>query len=369
MHNIIFIDDELEILNSYRDIFKSQDPDVLKKLEAITGQAIENENSDINAITSSSGQDGISLVKKYKNDQDPIKVAFIDMRMPNGINGLETAKEIHQVDSRVEIVFVTAYSDVNLKEINTTLKRTNKVLFLKKPFQEEVIQQTARNLISKYEATVAKDNFISSMSHEIKTPISAILGFSSILKDMVNDKDEKEMANLIYDSSNILNNLIENLMQISLLDRVDTNNIEMVDVGVVVNKVLNIVRPKIKEKNLKLAVEIDSLELKTDENKLIQVLLNLIDNAIKFTNAGHIEVIIGKDCYNNFLEIKDTGIGMSPDEIENIFNKFHRIEDTHHNKEGLGLGLYICKKVLNQLNHKIEVESEEGVGSSFKIIF
>lgn len=369
LHNIIFIDDELEILNSYSDIFKSQDPEVLKKLESITGQKIENENSDINAITSNSGQDGISLVKKYKKDQNPIKIAFIDMRMPNGLNGLETAKEIHQVDPRIEIVFVTAYSDVNLKEINNTLKRTNKVLFLKKPFQEDVITQTARNLISKYDATVVKDNFISSISHEIKTPISAILGFSSILKDLAENEEEKEMANVIYDSSQILHNLIENMMQISILDRVDTNDIEMIELSSLTNKIIKIIDHKIKEKDLNLTLEIEPLEIKTDANKLTQVILNLLDNAVKFTEKGDITITISKDCYNHYIEIKDTGIGISEDNLVNIFNKFHRIENSHHNKEGLGLGLFICKKILNQLNHKIEVSSKENQGSSFRIIF
>jgi len=366
--NIIFIDDELEILNSYNEMFKSIDVKTRDEIEKLTGQKIDIEFDDVKVFTSNSGKEGVDIVRRQKEKRDPIRIAFVDMRMPNGINGLETAVKLHEIDSNIEIVFVTAYSDINLKEINNTIRRDGKILYLKKPFSEDEIKQIVKNLCAKCEATGIKDNFISHVTHELRTPLSSMIGMLSLLKDEDDlSEDQKELVDYSLKSSNLLNGLINNLIEISNIERTDNNNIEMVNLGDLLDHMEKIFIEQINDKNLYLEVKDTDYIFKTDRNKISQVIINIISNAIKFTDEGGIVLSKGSDCYGNYLEIKDTGVGMSKDNLDNIFKKFFRIENVHHETEGLGLGLFICKKILTSLNHQIEVDSKVGEGSTFRI--
>lgn len=374
----MFVDDELEILNSYKNIFENESEtlDLEKMANSIFDMQIPEssvEPVEYNILTASQGLEAVEVFKKDSLKDDPVKVVFMDMRMPPGINGLDTVKKIKQLDPRVEFVFVTAYSDASIDEIHSQLQDANRVLYLKKPFDHQEITQLVKNLCSKYDNERIKESFISNVSHELKTPLSSIIGFSDFL--LLNDGLNEEVRSYI--------DIIKNsgkLMQVLISDLIDTSYIQQGRLNVVSEKVcLNDLVSRVyvslehefeaKGLEYKLESNIDpNLEINTDPYRLQQCLIKLLENALKFTDEGGIFIQVDDLGEQVQIQIRDTGIGIPSDKLKVIFDRFHREEDKHHNKPGLGLGLFIFSKVLSELKGEVLVDSSIGEGSTFKVI-
>jgi signal transduction histidine kinase/CheY-like chemotaxis protein len=216
-----------------------------------------------------------------------------------------------------------------------------------------------------------KTAFLQNISHEIRTPMNSIVGFSSLLKDEITtDKEKADYLDMISKSSTQLLNIVNEVLDISLIE---TGNTSINKTRVVLNNLLQEISlsfmPSISNEisfTLLKGLSDQSDIILTDEVKLRQILNNLINNAIKFTEKGYIK--FGYSLVNNELEffIEDSGIGIDPDFHDKIFDRFRKADlDNTKLYEGVGLGLSICKGNIDLLKGKIWIESEPGKGSKF----
>ncbi len=223
-----------------------------------------------------------------------------------------------------------------------------------------------------------KSAFLANMSHELRTPLNAIIGFSNIMVDDARDEDLMSNSRIILNSGQHLLSLVEDIFDTAMIETGQIKiNLEIVDIISVLNEVRDIIYGEsLREKKnrieliLNLNTAADHKYILTDSRKIKQVLINLLRNALKFTDEGYIEFgFYGiNDAGKNYLKfyVKDTGIGIDRKHHDIIFNKFRQIDDTHTRKfGGMGIGLSIAKKIVELLGGEIWVESEPGKGSVF----
>lgn len=219
-----------------------------------------------------------------------------------------------------------------------------------------------------------KDDFISIASHELKTPLTAIKGYSSFLVDQYKNKskvNKEEIAKRIISTADRLGELVSDVLDVS---RIEQGRMKMDFVPV---NVTDLLAETIEE----LKVQADDKKLKTvfkkdpniprvlaDPAKLKQVFVNLISNAIKYTNKGEITISIEQEEKKVNIFIRDTGIGMSAEEKKNLFTKFYRVRNKETNDiAGTGLGLWITKQLIEKMSGSIYIDSIKGSGSQFTI--
>lgn len=377
-NNILFIDDDENVIEGYKHIFNRPDQSKLDELSDLLELSHSNPSlfadENYRIFTASGGLNGIDIVEQQYNQDDPIKVAFIDMRMPPGIDGAETARMIARIDPNVEIVIVTAYSDTKLHEINEIIGRSDKLLYLKKPFDPMEIRQLALNLCRKYELERLKDEFIGNVSHELMTPLSSILGFSDILMNShLLAEEDIEPAKIINRNSILMRDLIDDLLSIARLEKTQVDLVSStIDVNDFLYQIKNVCAKIINENgHIKFSTTQNSknLTMTCDVVKIERVLINLITNAYKFTKNGEIAVAVEITDDEFCFSVSDTGIGIPDENIKNIFDKFKRLENRHHSIPGLGLGLSIVDKIVEAHGGKVSVNSEVGKGSKFTIHF
>lgn len=224
-------------------------------------------------------------------------------------------------------------------------------------------------------ANAAKSQFLANMSHEIRTPISGITGMAELLLDTPLNHEQRNFAQTILYSAHGLLKIINNILDISKIEAgkmtIEKVNFCLCDVITGVKRMLDI---KAQEKGLVFKISFKgspSLVVHGDCTRLRQVLLNIANNAIKFTEQGEIsiEAIVEEEAgqkINVWFSINDTGIGLSAEEITNLFQPFMQVDGSASRKYGgTGLGLAICKQLVEMMDGKIGVYSEKGKGSSF----
>lgn len=250
---------------------------------------------------------------------------------------------------------------IDLINRNKNLKELNKTLIQQK---HELIET------QKY-----KDSFFANMSHELRTPLNSINILSSIMmKNKKGNFDINDVKNLqiINDCGKKLANLISDVLDISKIEA-GQMSIEATyfDFDKSIDKIIDMFLIQIQEKNLEFEFKKEKVfeEIFNDEKLIGQILINLLSNAIKFTPKGKIEFIINdKNEYIEFI-IKDQGIGIANDKLEEIFDRFKQVDGSIKRKYGgTGLGLAICKELVNMLDGKISVESKLNKGSSFIVL-
>ena len=217
---------------------------------------------------------------------------------------------------------------------------------------------------------ILQKDFIDNVSHEIKTPINSIQGFTKLLDDNnLSEQERKEYINIILEETNRLLKLSSNILKLAKLQHQDKAiNNEEINLSEQIKKAVLLLEPKWKDKNINFSIDAKEVYFYGDEDLLFQVWTNLLDNAIKFSNAnGKISVKIGIVQDKIEVSIKDNGIGMDSDELEMIYTRFYQI-DKSHSGEGSGLGLAIVKRIVEISNGEINVESEKGKGTTFTVI-
>ena len=215
-----------------------------------------------------------------------------------------------------------------------------------------------------------KTDFVSNVSHEMKTPISIIKNYAELLKaEHITEKQRKEYAQNIEGSAMRLSNLISNILKLNKLENQRiTPQVEAYDVCRQLCECILQFADAWDEKEIELETDIDDVAMvKADESLLELVWNNLLSNAIKFTELGG-AITVRQTLDENFVKISvsDTGCGMDKDIMHHIFDKFYQ-GDTSHSKEGNGLGLALVKRVLELMDGDIQVFSEAGKGSTFVV--
>jgi signal transduction histidine kinase len=368
-HKILIVDDEPNNL------------DVLRNCLHETG---------LKVLVVESGEAALKRVNYIKPD-----IILLDVMMP-GIDGFETCHRLKKMEAMKDtpIIFLTAKTELADKVKGLELG----VDYITKPFQQVEIQarinkhliisdlqkklqaQNVQLKIAQEEADAAnraKSEFIANISHEIRTPMNAVLGFSELLASQIKDKQHKSYLNAIQTAGKTLLSLINDILDLSKIEagrlEIHYESINLLSICAELKQLFSL---KMAEKNLEFLLKIDETLppiLLLDENRVRQVLLNLMSNAIKFTESGYIKLCVHhlnrKDHHIDLiLAVEDSGIGIPLDQQNGIFEPFKQ-QDGQRNCQygGTGLGLAISKRLIEMMNGQITVESFPGKGSRFEI--
>ncbi len=251
--------------------------------------------------------------------------------------------------------------------INAISERLGRIVERFKAKQELVNAKSDAEMASN-----AKSNFLANMSHEIRTPLSAILGFTELLLKGGKDTDTKEKLILIKKSGDMLKKLVDDILDLSKIEANKTTIEKSVfSLKDMFSTIRDIILPKAKEKNLLFKFKVKSKitqYVEGDNQKITQVVLNILSNSIKFTETGEIILKYNYKKDNLKIKISDTGIGISKEDQIKIFSPFKQVVNLFDcNNEGSGLGLTISKKLTELMNGNIKIESKLGHGSTFTI--
>ena len=226
------------------------------------------------------------------------------------------------------------------------------------------------------QANHAKSDFLANMSHEIRTPINAIMGMNEMVLRESKDESIREYATNIESASKTLLSLINDILDFS---KIEAGKMEIIpapyEVAVFLNDVVNMISVKAKQKHLDFQVEIDSKipsVLHGDEVRNRQIIVNILNNAVKYTKEGSVKLLVeGIREQNSFtlkMQVSDTGIGIKEEDMEKLFGGFQRLDlEQNRSIEGTGLGLAITRNLVERMNGRIEVSSEYGKGSVFTV--
>lgn len=253
--------------------------------------------------------------------------------------------------------------------------RTMELRQVNQEMEQRIIARTAELAEAVEQARTAdrmKSAFLATMSHELRTPLNSIIGFTGILlqglSGPINPEQAKQLA-MVKNSSQHLLSLINDILDLSKIEADQLSvAVEQIDIAASINKVALSVQPLAEKKGLALTVDIgEGIDtVAGDVRRVEQVLLNLLSNAVKFTEKGSIRVSCAVENGECLTRVIDTGIGIKPEDLERMFNPFYQIDTGLSRKyEGTGLGLFICKRLLELMGGRIHVESKPGEGSIF----
>ena len=354
---ILVIDDQQSIHDDFRKIIESEhgDDELIAAAAALFGEVgdCEEPQESFEINSAHQGQEGLAMVTRAVEEHRPYPLAFVDVRMPPGWDGVETIQRIWSVDSEILIVLCTAYSDHTWEDIVRQLGRTDHLLILKKPFDNIEVRQLVMSLTRRWHlarqaeitrgelermvsertadlvqrsraleaagkelrvlneqldaarrtaeaANRAKSEFLANMSHEIRTPITAVVGFAELLRDdMVrshNPGQHVEFIDGILRNSEHLLGLISDILDMSKIESGQCSvTLEPASPFEIVESAVNMLRPNAAAKGLTLSMEPQwplPDAIRTDPMRLRQILINLVGNAIKFTGQGGIRVTL-----------------------------------------------------------------------------
>ena len=388
---VLVIDDNRAIHQDFRKILqaKARDEGFDQARAALFGdsplsEALERFDLDC----ADQGQAALTMVQLARNEGRPYAVAFVDMRMPPGWDGLETIEHLWEADAELQVVICTAYTDHSWEDIVRRLGHDDRLLILQKPFSSIEVSQAATSLTGKWNlarqaresleaaeaASLVKSQFLSNMSHEIRTPMNGILGMSELLlQTPLNDKQRK-FAEIVHRSGTALLEIINDILDFSKIEAGELA-LESIpfDLRKVVEDSINLFSSPVACKGLELACVLpDSLSARYegDSVRVRQILTNLLGNAVKFTERGKIvvrvtvvEASVGQATLR--LEVKDTGIGIEPATQTHLFKPFMQADGSLTRKYGgTGLGLAIVKQLTLLMGGAVGVESIVGKGSN-----
>ncbi len=330
------------------DAMKNQDMHAFLKIE----NAISKKSEDINALFN----------KRLDTLHTSLENAFSKLTMIEA--NIEEKKELYfyaQVFALFFIIFSLIYTSNPIRK---------QILFNNQEL-EEASREASKMAVRAAQASKSKSEFLANMSHEIRTPLNAILGFIDLLREKEHDKEKLKYIATIQNSSTTLLGIINDILDFSkiesgnlAIDKVDFN------VDAEFSTLVELFRAKASEKSVNLTLNMDDnmpASLHSDPLRIKQVIANLLSNALKFTpRNGKVELNIGYKNKKLLVSVKDSGIGVPKDKQKHIFKAFSQAESSTTRKYGgTGLGLSISSRLISMLGGKLQLESEEGKGSTF----
>lgn len=259
---------------------------------------------------------------------------------------------------------------IKLSKIQKKLYKANGDLNIKIKELENSNNEAMKSRSIAETANRMKNDFLANVSHELRTPLNGILGMTGLLLDTELDEDQKEFLYMIVESGDHLFRIISDLLDFS---QIETGNLiikpVLFNLSNLIKNTISVLKPAAEKKNINLFYSINPelIHFYGDRVRVGQIIINLITNAIKYSEKGTISVSVKLE---EELEISviDTGIGIPENKIKTIFESFVQIEHTYtKTHEGVGLGLSIVKQLVELLNGKIDLESKQGLGTTFKV--
>jgi len=367
--NLLYVDDEESNLRIFKDTFRRE----------------------FNIFIARTAKEGMKIL-----DENDIDLVLSDQRMPE-MTGVEFLAYSLKKNPAPNRILVTGYSDMDA--IENAINQARIFQYIQKPWDRKKLLRVIKNALRLYQveqelkkqkeelirakneaerADKLKSIFLAQMSHEIRTPINAMLSLSSLLKSDLEDQiddDKKISFDLIHRAGMRIIRTIDMLLNLSEI-QAGTYEVIMKEFDLyadVLGKVVLNHKKQAANKSIILNVEVQTSDtvLIADIYTVEQILKQLIDNAIKYTDEGEIKIRVFRDEETNLIvEVVDTGIGISEEYIPELFTPFSQEELGYTRKyEGNGIGLTLVKKFCELNNANIELESEKGKGSVFRVVF
>ena len=337
------------------------------------------ETEEYSVIGASNGQTALMICANKLPE-----LILLDIQMP-GMDGYEVCRQLkHDEKTKgIPVIFLSALNDTDNKIKGFEARAVD---YITKPFQKNEVlarvsshtslfrvrQELEQANIKLRELDKLKSMFISSVSHELRTPLNSIIGFSAILLKGISGElksQQREDIERIHGSGKLLLKLISEIIDISKIEagKVDVYP-ELVSLEELIREAKDNIQIMAKEKGIAITIHADSFpEITTDHKRLLQCLLNILSNAVKYSEQGDIQVYVYSS--NNHIEIavEDKGIGIPEKDMAKLFNAFERLEN-RLKVGGTGLGLYLTKKIATELlQGDISAKSQENIGSTFTL--
>jgi signal transduction histidine kinase len=273
--------------------------------------------------------------------------------------------EWHYLEASANLIESQDGKDINILTIGrdvTTRKQAQEEL--------ELLYQTEKGLRFALEKEInTRAEFFRALVHELKTPLTPIVASSETIMDLIEDKMFKKLAENVYQGALRLNNRVDELLDISRGELgILKLDCQPMDMGLLIQDTANYIKAQIAHNHQILIVDIPDYlpQINADESRLRQVLLNLLNNAMKFTpSGGRILLKARSDQELLTVEVQDTGDGIDEEEQSRLFKPYNRIEEDRQHFSGLGLGLALSKQLIDLHGGKISVSSQKGQGSTF----
>ena len=307
---------------------------------------------------------GESALKQIK--QEPPNLILLDVMMP-GMDGYEVTRRIRQDKNIpfIPILLVTAREESSLVEgLDAGADE-----FVRKPFQIDELQARVRSMLRLKETIDQRENFVSCLTHDLRTPLVAANRMLDLIAQQafgeVTKEQEEAIANIVSSNQNLLemlNKLLET-HQYELGQKI--LSFIPVELEQLILEIVTELKPLANHKGIDLQTSLSSeAAVNGDRLELRRVFTNIIGNAIKFTDKGQVEVALSSNEAEVFVKVRDTGIGISPQEQLTVFQRYHQ---GNHRRSGKGLGLYLCQQIVHAHEGKITLDSEVGKGAIVNI--
>jgi len=400
---ILLVDDEPKILEELEKVL-APDNQGNAELNELENRLFNKSGTNRRKVTSYSvccchqGDEAIEQIRGSVEKDEPFAVAFIDIRMPPGPDGVTTAEQIRKLDPNVQIVMMTGFSDFDISEISHRIPPEDKLLYMQKPIHSQEIRQFALALTAKWQSDYLlhlqnqqltetnnylkehdrlKSEFVMTVSHELRTPLTIFKNIlSNAMAGVMGKVPPKLLRNLEMADEAIgrLTSIINDFLDVSKLE-VGKMKVrpEVLCVQEIVGKLVEMIGFVTDAKGIQLDLQMPARELyiHADYEQITRVINNLIENATKFVpeTTGRIAVEVEDRGERIGFNIRDNGPGIHGDDKEKVFDRFVQVEKhVGPGKHGTGLGLAICRELIQLHSGRIWIEDNPGGGAVFRIL-